>query len=535
MRIRSVYIGKFKNLCDFHIRFSDEKRSWVTVILGWNGAGKSNLIEAIVIIFRELDLNQAPSFAYRIEYECSDSIVEIDAVDKVDATMPAATKDIHPVISGNKVSFKRFCSDEYVAQRPGHVFGYYSGPSNRLEEHFEEHQKRFYRSLLDGDEKPLRRLFYARPVHANFVLLSFFSKPSGESSKFLEDLLGIEAFESALFVMRQPPWYSKSPKREAKAKGDSRFWFARGVVKNFLATLFETALAPMYLPRKVDVEFQNQKKNVDHLYLFIRNKSDLRKLRKGYGTQAEFFKVLESTYLSKLLVEVRVRVRIRGLDGSLVFRELSEGEQQLLTVLGLLEFTKEQQSLFLLDEPDTHLNPAWSIRYLGLLEEILTEKDRSHVMVATHDPLFISGLDKEQVRVLRREESQRRITSFEPDESPRGMGVVGLLTSEMFGLRSDLDAATLKMIDDKVKLTTKRENLTPKQQRDLEKIDSELDRLGLLNTFSDPYYMAFLKGLSRRRSGMKLFRQSKYSKDEIKEQEELVDEILAEAEDSSGQ
>jgi predicted ATPase len=530
MRLRSLYIGDFKNLRDFNIRFSNEKRSWVTVVLGWNGAGKSNLIEALVIIFKELDLKQAPSFSYRIEYECDDCVVTIDAANEADPTKPASTKDIRPIVGDEEVTFNRFCSDEFVEQRPGHVFGYYSGPSNRLEEHFEEHQRRFYRALLDGDEEPLRRLFYARPVHANFVLLSFFSNPSGESRQFLNELLGIEAFESALFVMRQPPWYSKSPSPEVNKKGDSRFWYARGVVKKFLAGLFETALAPMYLPRKVDVEFQKQKKNVGHLYLFIRNKSDLRKLRKGYKTQAEFFKVLESTYLSKLLVEVRVRVRIRGLDGSLVFRELSEGEQQLLTVLGLLEFTKERQSLFLLDEPDTHLNPAWSIRYLGLLEEILSEKDKSHVMVTTHDPLFISGLDKEQVRVLRRDEQERRIVSFEPDESPRGMGVVGLLTSEMFGLRSDLDTPTLTMIDDKVKLMAKGSDLSETQAKKLQKIDTELDRLGLLNTFSDPYYMAFLKGLARRRAGMKLFQQPKYTKDEIEEQEALVDEVLAEAE-----
>jgi len=36
----------------------------------------------------------------------------------------------------------------------------------------------------------------------------------------------------------------------------------------------------------------------------------------------------------------------------------SEGEQQLLLVLGLLKFTAEEEALFLLDEPDTHLNPC---------------------------------------------------------------------------------------------------------------------------------------------------------------------------------
>ena len=49
-----------------------------------------------------------------------------------------------------------------------------------------------------------------------------------------------------------------------------------------------------------------------------------------------------------------VRIRVRKKDGSRVkFSQLSEGEQQLLTVLGLLLFTQDDELLYLLDEPDT--------------------------------------------------------------------------------------------------------------------------------------------------------------------------------------
>ena len=41
-------------LKDFSLDF-DEK-SLITIIIGWNGTGKSNLFEALVIIFRDLDL-----------------------------------------------------------------------------------------------------------------------------------------------------------------------------------------------------------------------------------------------------------------------------------------------------------------------------------------------------------------------------------------------------------------------------------------------------------------------------------------------
>ena len=92
-------------------------------------------------------------------------------------------------------------------------------------------------------------------------------------------------------------------------------------------------------------------------YLFLKDQNALMQLAEHYGNNVEFFKFLESTYLSDLIKEIRIKVR--KTDGTVItFNELSEGEQQLLTVLGLLKFTKSKESIFFLDEPDTHLNPC---------------------------------------------------------------------------------------------------------------------------------------------------------------------------------
>ena len=110
--------------------------------------------------------------------------------------------------------------------------------------------------------------------------------------------------------------------------------------------------------------------------------------------------MLESTYISELIREVRIKVKMKGTGNTLTFRELSEGEQQLLTVLGLLKFTKDNESLLLLDEPDTHLNPIWKLYYLNLLEDVVGEQDTSHIIICTHDPLVIGGLNRSQVQIF---------------------------------------------------------------------------------------------------------------------------------------
>ena len=136
-----------------------------------------------------------------------------------------------------------------------------------------------------------------------------------------------------------------------------------------------------------------------------------------------FFKYLESTYISDLIDQVTIKVKHINTEGEICFRELSEGEQQLLTVLGLMRLTREEETLFLLDEPDTHLNPIWKLRYFDEIEQVLGKDTSSQILITTHDPLMIGSLKKEQVRILNR--SDDVINAATPVEDPQGMGVSG--------------------------------------------------------------------------------------------------------------
>src|SRR5699024_6341758 len=149
------------------------------------------------------------------------------------------------------------------------------------------------------------------------------------------------------------------------------------------------------------------------------------------------FKALESTYISKLIAEVRIKVRKKNIDGSITFKELSEGEQQLLTVLGLLKFTKDEDSLILLDEPDTHLNPIWKWRYLELLDKVVERPKSTQIILSTHDPLIIGGLKKEEVRIFK-SISDGDIIIEEPIIDPQMMSVAKILASDLFGLPSTM-------------------------------------------------------------------------------------------------
>lgn len=470
MRLDKLTIGsvkdspthKFKNLKNVTIDFDQDH--WVTVVIGWNGTGKSNVLEALAIIFRDLIAKKRISeFAFQLAYHMGSGEklrhIYIDADpdrEKDPFTVHIATEaevqnernsltfiegeDVAPAMRGKEIKFTDFLNadSEYL---PRYVFSYYSGESPRMYEVFRPYLESYDSKLRNGEDPGLKRLFYAMPVHSQFVLLAFLIQQSDVVRTFLDDHLGLdpdEGIESVLFVLRQPPWKSKA------TDGDPRFWNARGVVRDFLSRLYDIALAPIEVSRRVSTSIWN-KTALQFKYLYIKDISALRRLV-GDQAPAQFFRDLESTYVSELIEEVRIRVRLKKNDGSVTFRELSEGEQQLLTVLGLLRFTAEEESLFLLDEPDTHLNPRWCVDYLNYLKSFVGKNsqgdDNSHIILTTHNPLAIAELVKEQVQILYREARSRTVRAENPAVDPKGMGFAGIVTSDMFGLGSSLDKAT---------------------------------------------------------------------------------------------
>jgi recombinational DNA repair ATPase RecF len=66
---------QFKNLKNVTVDFDQDH--WVTVVIGWNGTGKSNVLEALAIIFRDLityknlsleKRKEIPRFAFQLSY-----------------------------------------------------------------------------------------------------------------------------------------------------------------------------------------------------------------------------------------------------------------------------------------------------------------------------------------------------------------------------------------------------------------------------------------------------------------------------------
>jgi predicted ATPase len=514
VRLDRLRIPNYRNLRGFEIDFDESQPT--TVLLGRNGTGKSYLIEAIVEIFRELELGGAPAFTYTLDYVCRAQTIHIDA------DPDRSGKRLEITVDGKFVTQAAF-QRNLESYLPNYLFAYYSGWSSRLEHHFDRPTRRHYNLILKSPDRqlPLRRLFFCRKEYSQFVLLAFFLSPSDAARDLLRKYLGIARFESALFVLKTPWWRgSGAPNKIQQAEGDPRFWYARGAFKGFLARLWHRALAPIRNTETIERDVRRQSEGTERLYLFIKNETELAALKEPGEDSKDLFGYLESLFLCDLIDEVRVTVE--RTDGNRVkFVQMSEGEQQLLTVLGLLLFTQNDESLYLLDELDTHLNPVWTYDFLKLLQEnILAEKGQ--LIVATHNPLMIGSLHKNQVRMLAQTEDG--IKAAEPEYDPIGIGVEGLLKSELYGLRSTLAPEVLGKLDRHYLLLGKKDK-TDAEQSELMRLATELNELGVSRTHPNPYFEAFANAMARRRSPEP---QAQLSKEEIEEQAELADEVLKE-------
>jgi predicted ATPase len=515
MRLDWLRIPNYRNrnLRNFEIDFDEDQST--TVLIGRNGSGKSNLIEAIVEIFRDLELKEPPAFAYQLRYVCRDQIIELNA------DPDRGSKKLEVTVDGKPILQKDFQRD-LANYLPNFVFAYYSGWSNRLEKHFDEPTRRYYRDILNSkqSEMPLRRMFFCRKEYSQLVLLAFFLSESETAHQLLERYLGIRRFDSALFVLKTPWWRgSGKPNKTQLSEGDPRFWYARGAFKTFLNRLWRHAFAPIRNTESIEQDVRGKRENTERLYLFIKNQTELAQLKTGKEDAKTLFGYLESLFLCDLMDEVRVTVE--RTDGTKVkFAQLSEGEQQLLTVLGLMLFTQNDESLYLLDEPDTHLNPVWTYDYLKLLQDNI-RAEKGQLLVATHNPLMIGSLYKNQVRIITQQE--QATIAEEPEYDPIGIGVEGLLKSELYGLRSTLAPEILEKLDRHYELLGKQDK-SPEDELTLIKLARELNALHVSRTHPNPYFEQFATAMANAIPTQETI----LSKKAIADQAKLADEILSE-------
>jgi len=162
----------------------------------------------------------------------------------------------------------------------------------------------------------------------------------------------------------------------------------------------------------------------------------------------------------------QVNFRSSDQGGIVDYVSLSDGEHQLAQILGTFCMVSFPNVLFLLDEPESHFNPQWRVKFISSIINLPTvdgARDdsspaaRQDCLLSTHAPFVVSDMPRERVFIFSKSPETKKITICGPDIQTYGSAFDAIL-EECFGVRPPIsqmprdDIAELKTVSNREEL-----------------------------------------------------------------------------------
>lgn len=336
MKVKSIYIKNYKNIKNQ--MFDLNSHDGLSLLIGNNGCGKSNILECISSIFYNLyQKNDSFETDFAISYQMFD-----DSVFNIKYEGGKLTQ--HP---------------SQGIQLPKRVIAIYSGEEQRM-------WKKYYFPLYSKYIKEINKqalngswpsMLYLNKYYWDISLLSILCSDAEDNRCFLKNILGITDVESIQFNMNSQSYanYKESP------------------VLAFIDSLNQT---PIFSLRNFKTLMENQVINTDTLFMYLY--------------------IAFSPKNKKILNSITIKF-----NGGLTINDLSEGQKKLLLIKAALEFTGSEDTLFLLDEPDAHVHIENKIKLANIIEQyaksreiILTTHSPSLAAYINIKHILSLGIDK---------------------------------------------------------------------------------------------------------------------------------------------
>ena len=87
---------------------------------------------------------------------------------------------------------------------------------------------------------------------------------------------------------------------------------------------------------------------------------------------------------------INTKVRLVTPQVETLYDRLSDGEHQLIQVMAAMMLFQEKNSLFILDEPESHFNPQWRSDFVALINRYVGTNS-CEIIVSTHSPFIVSS------------------------------------------------------------------------------------------------------------------------------------------------
>jgi ABC-type lipoprotein export system ATPase subunit len=122
-------------------------------------------------------------------------------------------------------------------------------------------------------------------------------------------------------------------------------------------------------------------------------------------------------------------VRLTKQGSSFLVNAASSGEKELLTYLFAIYALNVRDALIVIDEPELHLHPRWQATLLSLFERLSIETNNQFLM-ATHSPVFVSPSSIPFVSRVYSSEQKSKIIRLESENLPNDKHLFSIVNSQ---------------------------------------------------------------------------------------------------------
>ena len=333
MRLKSLYIKKYKNIHEQTFDFSSN--DGYIALIGLNGSGKSNLLEAVGLIFDSILNGHRASFEYKIEYEN-------------DGKSYLRTR------TESKIDGRNVEDDDMVY--PSSVIACYSGEDLRLwHEVFEDYYMHYFKNAIDNNIMT-PRFMYINKYCWDIAFISIFCSKNESVKQFLKNCFNIENLDDIEVVFE----FSK----EKNFKEHEALKWIKRIRKECLNRKGRASLTSFLSYDMKLIPGQSKEFTIFHyLYLLTQPKKN------------------ENNPIDKYITKIKIEKK--GVSTS----SFSEGHKKLILIECITKILGDERSFLLLDEPDAHVHIALKKEMLNTVFQF-----KGQTILTTHSPIVTNEI-----------------------------------------------------------------------------------------------------------------------------------------------
>ena len=398
MKLKTLTIKKYKNLIDFKVDFETGKG--LSILIGNNGSGKSNVLEALSGIFANAySAKLLHKFIYSLTYEIKGKEVKLEQT----------IYRCQYYVDGKVIAINELIKQELL---PTNVIALYSGEDKRWwHNYYEPFYLKFTRDINAGIGNNLSpKMYYINKYYWDIALLSLIYSTAEDDKQFLRDIIGRDTVDH-IFL-----FYTQNIEQCCKSE----------LLKSFLQSvnLFSEHSKgpngePIYLYAMTEKEIFdtysirvfNNFAAMKNFYMFADAKFLNNKPEEFNYYEKQLFDYFVQAYMPK---DKKVIKNIELIYNGFSAKELSEGEKKLILIRAVLSFVADENSLILFDEPDANIHEGRKQQLYNLFIEYC--KFDRQIVVATHSPILAQLAKDKELIMLELEDDKSTILTDEKIE-----------------------------------------------------------------------------------------------------------------------